>query len=315
MDLKELRYFRAIAECGTFSKAAAHLRIAQPALSRQIQKLEHGLGVQLLQRTARGVMPTEAGRLLLDRTRQLEQGLEETRHELARYAEAPTGALRVAVQSPLSQIMVPQLLRVLRAAHPGVVLELTEGFSGDLIDGMLDGQLDVAIVDTPTHPHADLKSTPLWVETLQLVCPGSDPLADRPVITVTELAALPIILPCRKHAIRRLVDTAFERQHLRLQPAIEANGAMMIFELVKAGFGYTLMPSSGHHPWVVSGELRPVEVRPAIRRTISLVTRAALHEHRLVSSFSTLVKDLAPGIAGLQRLGPARLYLGDTATA
>jgi DNA-binding transcriptional LysR family regulator len=86
VDLKGLRYFRAIAERGTFSKAAAHLRVAQPALSRQIQKLEHDLGVQLLQRTARGVMPTEAGRLLLDRTRQLEQGLEEN---------APrTGALR-----------------------------------------------------------------------------------------------------------------------------------------------------------------------------------------------------------------------------
>jgi DNA-binding transcriptional LysR family regulator len=315
VDLKELHYFRAIAECGTFSKAAAHLRIAQPALSRQIQKLEHDLGVQLLQRSPRGVTPTEAGRVLLDRTRQLEQSIEETRHELARYADTQTGALRVAVQSPLSQLMVPPLLRAHRAAHPGVVLELTEGFSGDLIDSMLDGQLDVAVVDTPTHPHAALTSAPLWVETLQLVCPRSDPLWQSGTITVPDLATLPLIMPGRKHAIRRLVEAAFERRRLRFQPAIEANGAMMIFELVKAGFGYTLMPSSGHHPWVVSGDLRSVEVRPAIRRTISLVTRTALHEHRLVASICALIRDVAPGIAGLERLGPARLFAGNTAPA
>jgi LysR family nitrogen assimilation transcriptional regulator len=316
VDLKDLKYFRAIAECGTFSKAAAHLRIAQPALSRNVQKLEHDLGVQLLQRNARGVTPTEAGRVLLARTQELEQVLEDTRGEVTRYAERPTGALRIAVQSPLSQIIVPDLVRAYSAAYPGVVLELTEGFSGDLIDSLLERQLDVAIVDAPSHPHADLRCTPLWVETLQLVCPGGDALAEQigaGPISVPELAKLPIIMPCRKHAIRRLVDLAFERHRLKFQPAFEANGAMMIFELVKEGLGYTLMPSSGHYPWVVSGQLRAIEVQPAIRRTISLITRGALEDGRPVAMIRKLVHNIAPRIAGMQRLGPASLYMGDAA--
>jgi LysR family transcriptional regulator, nitrogen assimilation regulatory protein len=316
VDLKDLKYFRAIAECGTFSKAAAHLRIAQPALSRKIQKLEHDLGVQLLQRNARGVTATEAGRVLLGRAQELEQALEDTRREVTSYAEWPTGALRIAVQSPLSQIIVPDLVRAYRTVYPGMVLELTEGFSGDLIDSLLERQLDVAIVDAPSHPHADLKCTPLWVETLQLVCPSGDAIAERigaGPISWPELAKLPIIMPCRKHAIRRLVDVAFERQRLKFQPAIEANGAMMIFELVKEGLGYTLMPSSGHYPWVVGGQLRTIEVHPAIRRTISLVTRGSLQDGRPVAMFRTLVQNIAPRIAGMQRLGPASLYMGDAA--
>jgi DNA-binding transcriptional LysR family regulator len=96
VDLKDLKYFRAIAECGTFSKAAAHLRVAQPALSRKIQKLENDLGVQLLQRTARGVTATEAGRVLLGRTQELEQALEDIRREVtvSRSARPARCALR-----------------------------------------------------------------------------------------------------------------------------------------------------------------------------------------------------------------------------
>jgi LysR family nitrogen assimilation transcriptional regulator len=293
VDLKDLKYFRTIAECGSISKAAAHLRVAQPAVSRKILKLEHDLGVQLLRRTSRGVTPTEAGQVLLQRSIDLERSIDETRREVARYAERPTGAFRVAIQSPLSQIMVPELVREYRDKYPNISLELTEGFSGDLIDGLLDGLIDVAIVDTPGHPHADLNCSPLWVETLMLVA---------------QLARLPIIMPSRRHAIRRLVDVAFERQRLKFQPSIEANGALMIFEMVKAGLGYTLMPSSGTYPWAIAGELVSVPVHPEVRRTISLVTRTALIQEPTVTSFRAFVNALAPRIAALPRLGPAKLY-------
>lgn len=150
VDIKDLRYFSVIAECGSFSKAAAHLRIAQPALSRKIQKLEHALGVKLLRRGARGVTTTDAGQMLLQRAMKFEHDFDEMRYEMARYAERATGMLRVAVQSPLSLVMAPELLRAYRPAHPGVTLELTEGFSGDLVDGLLNERIDIAVVDTPT---------------------------------------------------------------------------------------------------------------------------------------------------------------------
>lgn len=314
MDLKDLRYFRMIAQCGSFSKAAAHLRVAQPALSRKIQKLEHGLGVKLLRRAARGITPTDAGQILLQRTIKFEHEIDEMRREIARFAENAIGVLRVAIQSPLSLVIVPDLVRAYQISHPGVTLELTEGFSGDLIDGLLQEQIDLAIVDAPSHPHADLNCAPLWVETLRLVGPAGGLIAERYAkepVPVPELSKLPIIMPCQKHAVRRLVDAAFERHHLRFQPAIEANGSLMILQLVKAGFGYTVLSSNGVYPWVASGELETARVHPSIRRTMSIVTRTAVLNEPMVASFRSLVKAIAPGVAGKKRFGPAALYLTD----
>ena len=316
MDIKDLRYFSTIAECGSFSKAAAHLRIAQPALSRKIQKMEHALGVKLLRRGARGVTTTEPGQMLLQRAMRFEHDFDEMRREMARYAERATGMLRVAVQSPLSLVMAPELLRAYLPTHPGVTLELTEGFSGDLVDGLLNEQIDIAVVDTPTHPHADLSFAKLWVEALQLVGPAGGLISTRfgrGPLPLRELTGLPIIMPCQRHAIRVLVDAAFERQHLRFRPAMEANGALMILQLVRSGFGYTLMPANRAYPWVSRGELEAIDLRPAIRRTMSVVTRTALLEDPRVTPLRELVISLAPAVEARTRFGPDVLYMGDPA--
>ena len=316
MDVKDLRYFSTVAECGSFSKAAAHLRIAQPALSRKIQKLEHALGVKLLRRGARGVTTTDAGQTLLQRATKFEHDLDEMRYEMARYAERATGLLRVAVQSPLSLIMAPELLRAYRPANPGVTLELTEGFSGDLVDGLLNERLDIAVVDTPTHPHADLSCAKLWVESLQLVGPVGGMISTwsgKGPVPLRSLTDLPIIMPSQRHAIRVLVDAAFERQHLRFRPAMEANGALMILQLVKSGFGYTLMPANRAYPWVNRGELEAIDLRPAVRRTMSIVTRTALLEDPRVALLRKLVISLAPKIEARTRLGPDVLYMDGSA--
>ena len=315
MDTKDLHAFKTIVECGTFSKAAARLRIAQPALSRKIQKIEHDLGVQLLRRAARGVTPTAAGHALLQRAIKFEHEFEELHREMARHADRATGLVRVAVQTPLSLIMVPELLRQFQTSHPGVTLELTEGFSGDLIDGLLNEQLDLVVADTPTHPHADLTDTRLWVEPLLLVGrPGSLPAArdGNGNLPLRELAGLPVIMPCQRHAIRRLVDAAFDRQRLRFKPAIEANGALMILQLVKTGFGYTLMPSNRVYPWVKNGELEAVGIRPVLRRTMSVITRTEVMDDPRVASLRAVVLSLAPEIARRKQFSPTTRYLSET---
>lgn len=314
MDFKDLRYFRVVAQCGTFSKAAASLRVAQPALSRQVQKLEHRLGVELLRRSTRGVTLTEAGQALLRRIVQFEAEFEETRLEMAQFADRPAGSLRVAVQSSMSIVMVPELVKRYRASHPEVALELTEGFSGDLIDALLEKRIDVAVVDAPSHPHADLDCSPLWIEALQLVFPSNHAdaarLAARPA-TIQDLAELPIIMPGRRYAIRRLVDAAFERQRMTFKPTFEANGPLMIYALVRAGLGLTLMPPGASFPWIASGELQAVGTRPSIRRTVSVIAQASMLKEQKVASFRKLVKSMAPKIAKTQRFGHAALYLTD----
>jgi LysR family transcriptional regulator, nitrogen assimilation regulatory protein len=314
VDLRELRYFRAIAECGTFSRAAAHLNVAQPALSRQMQKLEHELGVVLLRRTSRGVMPTEAGQALLQRTALLEQELQETRRYVSSMAAKVTGALNVAVQSPISITLIPSVVKAYRARYPDVSLHLREGYSGDVMEALLAGQIDLAVIDKPSHPHVDLAIEPLWVEAFSLVgMPESE--ATRPdrtePATLAELAVLPMVTPSRRHVSRRLIDAAFERQSLRFQPVLEADSALMILELVKAGQGYAIMPDVITLPFVRQCELCVAPIRPAIRRTISIVTRAAVAEDRAVAAFRTEVLAAAPGMAAAQQLGPVVLYETD----
>ena len=311
MDLNELRCFKAVVKCGTLSKAAAHLRLAQPALSRKIQKMEHELGVQLLRRTPRGVLPTEAGQVLLDRATRFTLEFDDMRREMARFADRPTGVLRVAIQSPLSLIFAPKLLRAFQKEHSEIRLEFTEGFSGDLIDALLNGQMDLAIADTPSHAHADLTYTQLWVEPLKLFgAPGRMPsTASTPsAISFSELAKLPLIMPAPRHGIRRLVDAAFKRQQMRFQPVIEANGAQMIMKLVRENFGFTIMPVTSWAPWIASGELETREIKPTIRRTISVITQALLLNDPRIIPLRDAILALAPTIAGEEQFGCAASF-------
>ena len=312
MGINELRYFRAVAEFGTFSKAAAQLRIAQPALSRHIQKLEQELGVTLLQRTPKGVIPTPAGSRLLERACQLEDVLDIARREMSGFAEGVTGALRVGIQHPHSLTMGPPLVRSFRSRFPDVSLYVLDGFNGDLLDRLLNKQIDVAIVQSPSHSHSDFRESPLWLEQLYLVGPASaaaSPLFASGRASIQDVAALPIIMASQKHALRRLVDAAFLQQHRRFRPEIEVDGSLMIFEMVKAGLGYTLMPSSGFYPLLLNGEIAAAAIDPAIIRTMSLVARTDLLAERVTAAFFGFVHTEAPQLIGRGRYSQATLLV------
>src|ERR1700756_234183 len=288
MELRELRYFRTVVESGSFSKAAVKVMVAQPSLSRQIRALEEKLGMPLLRRNARGVSPTEAGKVLLERTLRLEEDIDGIQRTFATMAKRVTGILRVAVQAPVSSVLLPELVRSYRARYPDVRLELVEGFSGDVIEKLLAGLIDVAIVDIPGTPFAELNVTPIWVETFSLFgwidAPAVQPDRTMPV-TLADVAKLPLIAPSSRHAARHLLEEAFERRSLKFRPVLEANGVLMIFELVRAGLGYTVMPASAFRPYNAHSELRSAEIEPVIRRTISITVRASVAEDRAVSSF------------------------------
>lgn len=311
MELRELRYFRAVVESGSFSKAAVKLMVAQPSLSRQIQALEHELKMPLLRRNARGVLPTEAGKVLLERTLRLEENMDGIRRTFATLAQRVTGTLRVAVQAPVSFVLLPELVRNYRERYPDVRLELVEGFADDVIDKLLAGVIDVAIVDMPGTPFAELDVTPFWVETFSLFgwkdAPAVQPDRTMPV-TLADIAELPVIAPGKRQAVRHLLETAFERRSLKFRPVLEATGVLMIFELVRAGLGYTVMPASVFRPYHAFSELRSAEIEPVIRRTISITVRTSVAEDRAVSSFREMALELIPELTRTTRFGPVAMY-------
>jgi LysR family transcriptional regulator, nitrogen assimilation regulatory protein len=311
MDVKELRYFRAIVQCGTMCKAAAHLRIAQPALTRQIQKLEHDLGVQLLRRSTRGVTPTPAGISLLNRVTRLEAEMDDIRREVSEFSEGAKGMLHIALQYPLSTILVPQLMVESTKVFPEVRLHIVENVSRNITDGLLGEQLDIAIVDSPSHEHADLTVIPLWVEDMYLLGPANARKSDlfrKSAASIEEIAQLPIIMPTPNHALRRLVDTAFTRHKMRFQPAMEIDGMLTICSLVENGMGYTLIPRGAFYELEGAGRVASMKIKPAIRRTVSIVTRTALLQDRKTAGIIEIIKQLAPGIAAMPIFGPAKIH-------
>ena len=309
MDLRALLCFRTVAELGTISKASSHLRIAQPALTRQIQKLEHGLGVELLHRMHKGVRPTAAGQLLLDRTSRLEADLAEVRREVTNLSLQVAGALHLAVQAPLSTLLIPSLVSRFLKEHPGVALHVVEGYSADVTEGLLGEKLDVAIVDSPSHANG-LTIMPLWVETLQLIGPPGPRLAgsaDRKPVSLAEVGLLPLVLPTQRYALRRLIDAAFARAGMKARPTLEADGPAMIMAMVRAGLGYTLMPTCGCLAEIRADKLRVRETSPAIERPMAIVTRTSLLDELKVTTLIRLARAEAVGLMPGGRFGAVQL--------
>jgi len=202
METKELRYFRAIAELSSFTKAAVQLRIAQPALSRQVHKLESDLGVELFLRHGRGVTLTPAGAMLLNKAEAILRDMRQAREDVVNCSKNATGRLSIGVPPAAGRVLMPPLLARYRALCPNVVVRVVEGFSGHLHEWLTSGRADIAILHNPDHT-ADLVQLPLLEEEMYLISAGREPR--RETVSLEEVAALPLILPSLPHSLRQLV--------------------------------------------------------------------------------------------------------------
>ena len=314
MDLRGLMYYRTVVELGTISKAAAYLRIAQPALSRQIQKLEHMLRVPLLQRTSKGVIPTQAGALLLERTARLESDLAEVCREVTSTAQEVVGSLHVAVQAPFSTMLIPDLVKDYIEEHPAVTLHLRDGYSADVNEALLEERLDLAVTDAPSHLSRKLTITPLWIESLHLFGPASaanSGLFQEHPVALADAVMLPLILPSPRYAIRRLVDAALAREQFKPKLVVEADGPAMIFAMVRRGLGYTLMPGFGLAAALEGVKFSAVETIPSIDRPVSILTRTAVQHERKVATFTRLFKAAAQDFLNREQPKSVRLCFPD----
>jgi LysR family nitrogen assimilation transcriptional regulator len=174
VDLRQLRYFVAVAETGSFSAAASVLRIAQSALSRQVQALEAACRGPLMQRGARGVLLTEAGALLLTRARFLLAEAASTISEISELNNEPSGLVRVAAPPSFGDILFPLLAVSVVGRLPGVQLELLEALTDAALAALRQGGLDLAVVSA-SDPDPRVDYIPLCAEPMILVGPPGDP--------------------------------------------------------------------------------------------------------------------------------------------
>ena len=244
MDLRQLRYFIAVAERGGFAAAASTLNVAQSALSRHVKELEHELGGKLFERGARGVSVTESGKVLLARGRWLLGTIDDIKAEVRTENREPSGTVRLGAPSSLAEILYAPFAQLFVKRFPRVRLELSEGLTEGMSDRLLRGELDLAIVTTP-QPNDHLDYEVLVVEQVFLIGPPRDPLLKRGRITQKEFNSLPsAILPLSRSPFPSTVPSS-----------LRVDSSLPMKRIVAAGLGYGLLPFSGIHEEVAAGML------------------------------------------------------------
>jgi len=244
LDLRQLRYFVAVAERGGFAAAASTLNIAQSALSRHVKELERELGGALLERGARGVTVTESGKVLLARGRWLFGAIDDIKAEVRTENREPSGTVRLGAPSSLADIFYAPLAHLIVKRFPRVRLELSEGLTEGMCDRLLRGELDLAVVTTP-QPNDHLDYETLVVEQVFLIGPPRDPLLKRGKLTRKEFEGLPAaIVPLSRNPFPPTVPFS-----------LRVDSAVPMKRIVASGLGYGLLPFSGIHEEIEAGKL------------------------------------------------------------
>jgi LysR family nitrogen assimilation transcriptional regulator len=274
MDLRQLRTFRSVAELGSLSKASDRLRVAQPALSRQIKLLEHELKVELFTRNGRGMVLTPAGHLLLDRTTGLVRQIEQVRDDIQSANGKPSGRVVLGLVPTVSCVLSARFARRVVENLPEVSLCIVESYGGHLIEWLHRGEMDLAIIYGPS---VDLHLTAQTIgrDDLVAVGPHGCGLAERKEVDIGWLAEQSLALPSHSHGLRALIEKAAARKNLPLKVLIEADSFRVLISFVEEGLGYTLLPPSAVRNEVAYGRLEAASlVKPTITRELILAAPA-----------------------------------------
>jgi LysR family nitrogen assimilation transcriptional regulator len=265
MTLAQLAYFVRIAELQSLSKAAAVVRVAQPALSRQVRNLEQELGTPLLIRHAWGVALTPAGELLLARARRLLADADGIRDAVQALAAEPTGRIALGVPSSIAPQLLPPLAERLSRRYPRLRPHFVDGFSAALHARALAGDLDLAILyeDRAMGP---LAVAPLIAETLMLIGPvGVE------VDPARALAEQPLVLPARPNRLRLIVDAILPPLPAESTVILEVDSVPAILGIVARDRRFTVLPYSAVADEVERGMVRAWDLKAAkARRTLML---------------------------------------------
>lgn len=244
VDVRQLTAFEAVARHASFTRAATELRIAQPAVSAHVRRLEADLGVLLFARTTRRVRLTSAGELLLTRTERVLGELDAVRSELDDLAAVVRGQVALGATTPLGAFDLPRALASFSSRHPGVTIVLRSGLVARLLDQVDGGELDLVVGPIHDDLPPRFTATRLAEESLVLILPPSHRLARARRVTLADTRDEPFVCLAAESGLRALLDAAGAAAGFTPRVRLEAHGAASIRELVAAGLGVALVAGS-----------------------------------------------------------------------
>lgn len=242
MNLRSLRYFAAVAQSRSFTRAAAKLRIAQPAVSRQIQNLELELGVALLVRTRAGIELTGAGDFLLKRIFPLLIELDQAKALLTRQADANVDDIVVGLTAGEGLAVAPTLIEKWGRKFPAAKLKIVEGLAPLIYSGLKDGSIDIGVAPEPLA-FEGVWTKPLFEEPIIMIAPKEPNKAigsvdDVDLSNMIEVLQLPHILPSSPNPLRGSIEAIAKGYGVTLNVVVELDSMSIIKDLVRRGTGF-----------------------------------------------------------------------------
>jgi LysR family nitrogen assimilation transcriptional regulator len=264
MELRQLKYFVAVVDNGSLSRAALQVFVAQSALSKQIAELEDELGEQLLHRSRNGVTATDAGKVLYSYAQAVLKQLNDVKTAIKSTPESIVGEVVLGLPHSVSAALALPLLRAARERLPGISLQLDEELAGNLLDQLQHGRVDVMVFTPLTD--TDVVFRPFVEEEFYLLH-GADAETSLSAVDDMDLATVArqsLIMPRQRHAhcTRDPVSSVAQKYGLSLNVIMEINSAHILKSAVEAGFGASVMPHALAALEIAAGRIRAHRIRP-----------------------------------------------------
>jgi LysR family nitrogen assimilation transcriptional regulator len=288
MDLTRLQYFAAVAEAGSFSRAAAALNLSQPALSRQVLLLEEQVGQRLLERHGRGAHTTEAGVALLAHARGIFDLAERAQADMRERQHSPRGQITVGLPPRVAHLLTADLVESFHAEFPDAAITVVEGLSIRLREMLLAGRADLAIIFDPAH------SPQLQLETLvrePKVLVSAKPLPAK--MRLADVVRRSLVMPSGPHALRQLLEEHTAPRGLPLNLWAEVESVQTVLSLVARGLVDTILPVSAVKAWLYEQPLHVATIHaPVMRNKLVLALPSAKPATRLSRYATKLLREL-----------------------
>jgi LysR family transcriptional regulator, nitrogen assimilation regulatory protein len=300
LDLRQIQYFVCLYEERSVTRAARRLNVVQPALSMQMNRLEKRLGIDLFERTARGMIPTSAGESMYRVYLPILLDLKHANQQMMELSGKVLGKIAVGIIPSITNSILADVLHRFGAKYPDVEIRIDEAYSGTLIDWVVTGDLDFAVVNS-THRKAGITMHPLIDEELVLVGRGTSKSKLEP-IPFARLKQLALVLPSRRHGIRGIVDDTAEEIGIQITPQIEVDALAPTLKLVSESEMTTVLPAIVARKSTAELPLQTRRiVEPVLKRQLVYAYRSQRPPSQIFNAFiEVLSEELKRGAAPIR---------------
>jgi len=284
MEIHQLRYFVAVADEGSFSRAAAKVRVAQPSLSQQIRKLEAEVGQPLFDRLPRSVVLTEAGRCLIDYARQILASIGDARRSVDELKDEVSGRLAVGAIPTIAPYILPELVGKFQKHYPEVSLEIVEDVTDGITRRVEAGELDVALAST-CQQSPTLRRESLGNEPLLALVPEGHPLAKKTLVELDDLKSQRFLLLHEMHCLSQQVHHLLDSRRLRPEIALAGSQLGTIANMVAAEIGVSIVPQMMVKHQATSGCVSLPFAPPVPERELNLLYNPLRFQSKAAAAF------------------------------